>query len=49
MEAYVGIDVACAKGKHLPIVICTVCVRGTTGLTGTAAWTSAAPPPKPWV
>jgi hypothetical protein len=27
----------------------TVCVRGTTGLTGAAAWTIAAPPPKPWV
>jgi len=27
----------------------TVCVRGTTGLTGAAAWTISAPPPKPWV
>jgi hypothetical protein len=26
-----------------------VCVRGTTGLTKAAAWTIAAPPPKPWV
>jgi hypothetical protein len=23
--------------------------RGTTGLTKAAAWTIAAPPPKPWV
>ena len=29
MEAYAGIDVACAKGKRLPIVICT---RGSDGL-----------------
>jgi deoxyribonuclease-4 len=38
---------------HIPLAafrrILKVCVRGTTGLTGTAAWTSAAPPPKPWV
>ena len=29
MNAYVGIDVACAKGKRLPIMICT---RGSAGL-----------------
>jgi hypothetical protein len=28
MNAYVGIDVACAKGKRLPIVICTRCSDG---------------------
>jgi WD40 repeat protein len=35
--------------KLQPLTALNVCVRGTTGLTGTAAWTSAAPPPKPWV